>query len=331
VASWSDIPDVRRQLLLASIADIQGSIHANDQKSSAGLVVHGLLFAGVLTVVANLGGVVDDASIVATAAGVAALLVALGAFVVSIINIAIAAAPYQPRGVATAISGEYKHVFFPLPDELVDPPRNQHAVLLDQLKQVNDEEQVARVYVAEQVKLADIRQVQARRAERGFLWLRVELFAVTAFLALVLLVAIATPVLAKDAPADRLTLLWTVNHDERRQLEGGGQLAVRQTRHALKVTLTARGRDDIRVVSLRGSATVRCLRRTRQGATSIVLPLSASGRSGDGQGQLQATATVDLRARCPRIPSTRVRLVGKSQSTDGSSARADITIQARDR
>lgn len=329
MANACDISALRRQLQLASIADIQGSIHANDQKSSAGLVVHGLLFAGVLTVAANIGGVIDDASIVARAAGVAALLIALGAFVVSIIEIAKAAAPYQPRGVAAEISPEYKHVFFPLPDELSSASGNQHAALLEQLKQVKDEEQVARVYAAEQVKLADIRQVQARRAERGFLWLRVELYAVTAFLALVVLVAIATPVLAKDAPADRLSLLWTVHHDGRRQLEGGGQLAVHQTRRALKVTVTARGRDEIRVVSLSGSATMRCLRRTPQSASRIVLPLSASGRSGDGQDQLQATATIDLRARCARIRSTRVRLVGKSQTTDGSSARADITIQAR--
>jgi hypothetical protein len=328
MTNGSDVGKLRRELQLASIVDIQGSIHANDQKSSAGLVVHGLLFAGVLTVVANIDGIIDEATVWAQGAGVIALLIALGAFVVSIVELAKAAAPYQPA-IADEISEDYKHVFFPLRDELSTAPDNPHAELLRKLAEVNSEERFVRVYAAEQVKLAEIREVQARRAEHGFRWLQVELYAVAAFLGLVVLVAVATPGLAESAALDRPALRWTIDHDGRQQLDGGGQLAIRQTDRAVTVMLLARGRGDMRVASLRGSVTLKCLRGSARSAATIILPLFASHRSGEGQDRLETTATIDVSERCRRIRSMRAQLVGQGQTTDGSLVRGKLTVQAR--
>jgi hypothetical protein len=330
VAQASDVGTLRRELQLASIVDLQGSIHANDQKSSAGLVVHGLLFAGVLTVVSNIGGVIDDATLFARTAGVAALVIALSAFVVSIVALAKAAAPYQPSHITDKIASGYHHVFFPMLDELGGTVDNQHVALLRQLREVTSEEEFARIYAAEQVKLADIRDVQAHRAKRGFRWLGIELYAVAAFLALAVFVAISAPVLAKGSGAqDRLSLRWTVEHDGLRQLDGGGQLAVRQPDRAMNVMLTARGQEDVRATSIRGQVTLKCARRKGRSASAVVLPLSANRRSGEGEDQLQATATIDVLARCVRIRSARVQLVGTAQTTHGSSVRGNLTVLAR--
>lgn len=320
---------MRRELQLASIVDIQGSIHANDQKSSAGLVVHGLLFAGVLTVVANIDDVIDDASVWAQAAGVLTLLTALGAFVISIIQLVRAAAPYQPLEVAEDISSGYEHVFFPLPEELKGFAGNQHVALLWKLAAVDGADKIARVYAAEQVKLADIREVQARRAKRGFFWLRVELYAVAGFLTGVVLVAISTPGLAEDAASDRMSLRWTVKHGDVHYLHGGGQLALRQTDSVLRVTLTASGRDDIRLAGLNGSLKLRCIRPTGKTAAPVVLPLSARRRSSDGLDSLQATASVAVGDRCLRVGSTRVQLMGRAQTGDGSSVQGRLGVLTR--
>ncbi len=47
--------EARKQLLTTALGDIKGSIHANDQKVSAALVVNGLLLTSVVTVVTHTG------------------------------------------------------------------------------------------------------------------------------------------------------------------------------------------------------------------------------------------------------------------------------------
>jgi hypothetical protein len=45
--------EAKEQLLTTALGDVKGSIHANDQKVSAALVVNGLLLTSVVTVVTH--------------------------------------------------------------------------------------------------------------------------------------------------------------------------------------------------------------------------------------------------------------------------------------
>lgn len=45
----------RRTMLLAAIADTEGTIHASDTKASIALVIHGLILSGVLSLAGSLG------------------------------------------------------------------------------------------------------------------------------------------------------------------------------------------------------------------------------------------------------------------------------------
>src|SRR4051794_7709162 len=81
------IKQERRELLLHAIDDIQGSIHANDTKSSAGLVVHGLLATGVVALLSRLGGIYGRGTDSAQFVIRGALAVALVLFVLSVLSL----------------------------------------------------------------------------------------------------------------------------------------------------------------------------------------------------------------------------------------------------
>ena len=99
--------EARRELVRHALNDLQGSIHANDSKSSAGLVVHGLLATAVLTLVSRLGPVYGDATDVARAAVVLCLLAALLTAVASILCLLAAVKPYPPSKVVKRLRGRY--------------------------------------------------------------------------------------------------------------------------------------------------------------------------------------------------------------------------------
>jgi ElaB/YqjD/DUF883 family membrane-anchored ribosome-binding protein len=89
--------DPRPQLLRDSIVDIEGSIHANDNKASAALVVHGLVFAGAASLAKELGDVymrlteLEEVVFWIAAGG------ALGSLLVSVLSLLAAIFPYHPR------------------------------------------------------------------------------------------------------------------------------------------------------------------------------------------------------------------------------------------
>jgi hypothetical protein len=187
--------DVRRALLLASITDIQGSIKANDAKTSAALVVHGLLFTGVLTVAKEVGPVYEAASRGARSLVIAFVALALTMFLVSVFSLMLAAVPYRPKRVAHDISHEYLGVFFPQQDAL----RKRGSGESDGVRQLRgmdalvaelDRRNAIRELSAEVVKLADVLAYEGRWTKRGYRALSIEVVCVASFLSVVGLVAV---------------------------------------------------------------------------------------------------------------------------------------------
>jgi hypothetical protein len=92
--------EVRRELLAGAISDIQGSLHANVSKASAALIVHGLLFIGVLTITGQLGPIYEQASPKEQDWGLLLLGVSLLFFLISVSGLLLAVVPpfSQARG-----------------------------------------------------------------------------------------------------------------------------------------------------------------------------------------------------------------------------------------
>lgn len=86
-----------RELLRHAIADIQGSIHANDSKSAAGLVVQGLLATAVVTLSSHFGSLYGDATESARILIKVALIATLVLGGLSIMCLILAVVPYKPK------------------------------------------------------------------------------------------------------------------------------------------------------------------------------------------------------------------------------------------
>lgn len=105
--------EARHELLRAAIDDIQGSIHANDSKSAAALVVHALLATAVVALSTHLDSLYDKATRTVQHMLVGVLLAVLACFVASVVELLRSIAPYEPRAVGGRIAREYAHLFFP--------------------------------------------------------------------------------------------------------------------------------------------------------------------------------------------------------------------------
>lgn len=271
----------RRQLQLASIADIQGSIQANDGKSSAALVVHGLLFAGLVSVVANLGDTYDSAALGAKIAGGCLLLGAALSFVISVLALTKAVRPHDPRQTRNEIGDLHAQAFFPPAQPKKRERAHGGARFWEQcrrLARLDSDRRLEQEYAAEQVKLAEIRAVQAHAAKRGFRWLRLEIAAAFAFLALVIAVSLDVPALAADRE-DQLRIEWhTAQAEPETVLRDGASASFDATR-PFTLRLVARG-GDIERVRLSGALAVRCAfpgGRAEQAAEPIRVERQASG------------------------------------------------------
>lgn len=166
-------------MLYAAIGDIGAAVRANDAKTSAALVLHGLVFAGITTLVTRLGNTYQHASSLVQALGIGFLGVALGCFLRSVWCLISAARPYRPKGLEERIHQGYHHVFFPL-DDIYDA-NDPHRLMVARLAAMNDDDVTAEL-AAETLKLGDILQHESRNTARGYYWLSWELVATTAFL-----------------------------------------------------------------------------------------------------------------------------------------------------
>lgn len=186
-----DLEQRKFELVGQAIGDIQGSIHANDSKSAAGLVVHGLLATGVLALVGNLGSVYDDAGRGGRALIVALLTLALGFAVASVYCLVRAVRPYIPEDVNERNRERgYRGLFFPNIEAMTETASKEGGEReIDQLhtlwREVEQPEQVELEYLGELAAVADIRAYEANWAKLGFNLLIWEIGAVAAFLVVV--------------------------------------------------------------------------------------------------------------------------------------------------
>lgn len=166
-------------LQAASIADVQASISANDSKASAALIVHGLLFTGLIGLITHLGKIYDDASLAQRILALSLLGLALGAFVLSIYFILRALVPYRPsKGIMQELEGRYLEVFFPL--DLLGA-RRPYDTLLGRLHGM-DQQSITAELAAERLKLADILRHESVQTQRGYRLLLAEIVFVALFL-----------------------------------------------------------------------------------------------------------------------------------------------------
>lgn len=300
--------DARRELQLASIPDMQGSIQANDSKSSAALIVHGLLFAGVVTVVSRLGEVYDRATPGAKIAGYVLLFAAAVAFVLSMLALTEAARPHDPESTREALGDQQAEAYFPPADPRRRPPGGCRGFQeqVDRLAKLKTEDDFTREYAGEQIKLADIRATQAYATKRGFKWLRYELMAVGLFLLLVFLVAVEFPHLARAHARADVSLRWSIAQRGRLRSVGDGGTVIVARRGTIRIGLAANGS---RITSLQalGTATWLCRGRT---AVPIVEPLAAERQRDAGARRLSLSTSL-VQPPCPggRRPQLRAYLV----------------------
>lgn len=167
--------------------DIQGSIHANDSKCSAALVVHGLLFAGTVSVVSKLGDVWRDASNATQTVAAISLAIAAVMLVLSIAVLLWALFPHSPSESfrAPMVSAHGLHgVFFPDLDTLRARGTNRLTPYVDDLRSVDSAAKVELELAYELLKVQEIRTHDAWYARIGFVLLIVEILSAVVFLAL---------------------------------------------------------------------------------------------------------------------------------------------------
>ncbi len=170
-----------------AISDIQGSIHANDSKCSAALVVHGLIFAGTVTVASRLGNTWTSASNGTQDVGTVLLAVAGIAFVISISAILYALLPYSPRSSfrnPIVAAHNPPEAFFPNLKKLGQNSVEPLTPYLRNLQLVTTPEVIELELSYEVLKVQDIRRHESRYAKIGFGLLIVEVVFATGFLAL---------------------------------------------------------------------------------------------------------------------------------------------------
>jgi hypothetical protein len=171
---------VRRQVLSAAVADIGRSVSANDQKASAALIVHGLLFAGIVNIAGNLGDAFQEADRFDRVLMTVCLAVALASFLVSVGMLLWAIRPYRPPMALYRVDDEHPGAFFPVfrkragGDEMV-------AEMKTRVERLTAETAVNELSL-EVVKLADILSHESGQARRGYTALVVEILAVSVFL-----------------------------------------------------------------------------------------------------------------------------------------------------
>jgi hypothetical protein len=308
-------PDRPEHILLAqAIADIQGSIHANDSKSAAGLVVQGLLATAVVTVVSRLGAVYQHGTPAAQEIIKLSLAGSLLTAVVSVFFLLDAVRPYTPGRLAKRLRKRYgyKEVFFPNIREFKRDARRSSDEEFNQLvsgveadaKALGEPDAMDREYVAELLKVAGIRAHEASRAQAGFLLLGLEVLFVAAYLATV--GCIAGHWFGAAAVSSKPSLAWDlVQGGQRLRIASGSSLTLSSSADA-QVSLRAGDDAGLRRIQLVSRTALRCVRRGVRRNILASEPTTQDVRLSHLKSFMLA-AKVDTRARrCPR----RLRYAG---------------------
>jgi hypothetical protein len=321
-------PNVRREFQLASIDDVQGTIHANDSKSSAALVVHGLLFAGVLAITASAVNLYDRAAVWARVIAVALLVVALVCFTVSVYCLLRSVNPFDPQREIDRLGGRVEPDIFFLRDQYVFGRAEGPLEFLRNRTANLTQEQIETLLAHESLKLMRVRDEEARWARRGVSFLIGEVVAVALFLVLVGLVAAGAGFARRSDPATPPGLAVQVR-------EASGVVESRSTYGTIALPPGARVAElravgsGSRLGSVRLSETARYRCRGNRRAPVIVRSASETGTTDSAPGRLtlaHAPAPID----CPS-GARRVSYLVDAEATTRSGADARETVAVVER
>lgn len=182
-----DLATARQAFLLAAINDAEGTIRATDAKASIALVLHGLLFSGLLAVLGDVGDTYACASSGVRTAIATALALAACAFVLSVVQLLRCVRPAPARVIPALAHGKSRGTFFVLgkgsalwgnwkPDRL--PATFQHELV------ALTSSAMASELAGELIKLSAIRGRKTALITSGIRWLTAMFGAVVVFLAL---------------------------------------------------------------------------------------------------------------------------------------------------
>jgi hypothetical protein len=183
---------LRRELLNSAIGDVQGSIHGNDDKCAGALIVHGLLFAGTVSVASRLEPLWGSSGSITKALVVLTLGIAAPMMMISIGGLLLALMPAAPMvGLKEMVDAQDPPgVFFPVLAKLDARGGDRLTPYLEDLERVDGPASVEKELAFELVKLQGIRMYNARCAKVGYRALFAEALAAVLFLCVVGLAAI---------------------------------------------------------------------------------------------------------------------------------------------
>jgi hypothetical protein len=326
----------RRALVAQAIADIQGSIHANDSKSAAGLIVQGLLATAAVTVASRLGPTytagTEAAQILIKVGLVGTLVFAAG----SVFFLVKAVRPYEPKKIGDLIGHHANQVFFPEIEKLSEgakPGDDQFDRFWPKYEKLENEGLVENEYVVELLKVADIRWAEARSAKRGFSLLGVEVGFVVLYLGVV--GCIGGNILgARAASAGqpsldvRPTLSWVVVAGrDRVTLPNSGAVALSRLR-GIHVGLVVSSAADVTRVRLAGRSAYRCAGRSSH-RWIVEGPVKAIRTRGAGNLAVAATPTLAPRhcsKRGATVMPSAVRLDAIVSVIDGPAKKVTLSL-----
>jgi membrane protein implicated in regulation of membrane protease activity len=294
----SEPEPTHRALVARAIDDIQGSIHANDSKSSAGLITHGLLATAVLTLASRIGGPGYQHG--TTAAQVLIKVALIGALVFAVASIFFlikAVRPYEPDDVGKRLARHSVGVFFPDIRKMTKSARNSGLDELEQLRanvaMLADPQKLDDEYLVELLKVADIRANEADSAKIGFLLLGVEVFFAALYLSVV--GCIAGNILGARATQSSPSVRWEVAQVGGQTIVvGGGSLRL-GPRVGIHVRLAAQDPTGLRSLQLASVTRYQCPRHTRIHEPNIRAPTQEV--TVEGANSVSLVETPDFRIR----------------------------------
>lgn len=192
-----------QRLLYAAIDDIGEAVRGNDAKAYAALVLHGLILAGLTTLVTRLGAVYQHAEPIEKVLGLLLLSATFACFLISAWALIDAVRPYWPKDIEKDLKRFYNHVFFPSDVYGACSPHGAMSKRLNDMSELNVRDEL----VAETLKLGDILKHESQQTARGYHFLRFELVATTLFLIVAIISAIQMPPGAGSAPRDSLVIV----------------------------------------------------------------------------------------------------------------------------
>ncbi len=324
----------------AAIDNLHGSIHANDNKSSSALVVHGLLAASVVALTTQLGSIHNEATSAMRFGLILDLGVALICFAASVLFLLWTLYPHEPRSLDRRIRGEYKHLFFPALEWLrpgSTTQDNEVRRLRPALAAMVDDDALDDEYLAELVKVAEIRDVDATRTRRGIVLLGFEVILVLLYLVLLGVVSQGWLSTRRDATPPP-TIAWQLTTATGTHALRGADpdLALAPPNRNAFVSITASSNGHLRSLEVWKRETYVCA-----GSASAVL-VTATGDDPaaevDVGSQDQSTKTRTIHQtlpagnlRCPSVDApTEAVFVLTAEATDSSGAVSRQTIKFRD-